>query len=79
MDTLVAQYSRPAYQYEGYSQEEQQELLESTPPLSLKFALPSMPDVSFLDCPLSYRMIMLPCDKFLTMKIARCVPPRNNR
>lgn len=48
MDTLVAHYSRPAFHQEGYSWEEQQELSEATPPLSLKFALPSMPDVGFL-------------------------------
>ncbi|KAJ9648812.1 Proteasome subunit beta type-5 [Coniosporium tulheliwenetii] len=40
MDTLVAQYSRPSGEQEGYSQDEQQELLQLTPPLSLKFALP---------------------------------------
>lgn len=51
MDTLVAHYSRPAYHQEGYSWEEQQELSEATPPLSLRFALPSMPDVGFLCYP----------------------------
>ncbi|KAK2806754.1 Proteasome subunit beta type-5 [Emmonsiellopsis sp. PD_5] len=40
MDTLVAQYSRPLFQNEGYSQSEDQELTESLPPLSLRFALP---------------------------------------
>ncbi|KAK2743281.1 Proteasome subunit beta type-5 [Onygenales sp. PD_40] len=40
MDTLVAQYSRPMFQNEGYSQSEDQELTESLPPLSLRFALP---------------------------------------
>ncbi|KAI9658874.1 MAG: Proteasome subunit beta type-5 [Trizodia sp. TS-e1964] len=40
MDTLVAQYSRPMFENEGYSQEEYLELTESTPPLSLKFAMP---------------------------------------
>ena len=40
MDTLVARYTRPSYENEGYSSEEYQELSEPTPTLSLKFALP---------------------------------------
>ena len=40
MDSLVAQYSQPAYSEEGQSQEEQLELYQATPELSLKFALP---------------------------------------
>ena len=40
MDTLVSQYSRPMFQNEGYSEDEQQELSDSIPSLSLKFALP---------------------------------------
>lgn len=40
MDSLVAQYSQAPHQNEGYGQDEQQELMEVTPPLSLKFALP---------------------------------------
>lgn len=41
MDTLVARYSRPAYQEEGYSQEDQQQLMaDVAPSLSLNFALP---------------------------------------
>lgn len=36
----MAQYSQPAHQNDGYSHDEQQELMEVTPPLSLKFALP---------------------------------------
>ena len=46
MDTLVAQYSRPAFYNEGYSQYEQQELTQATPPLSLRFALPPIANVS---------------------------------
>ena len=46
MDALVAQYSRPAFANEGYSEEEQQELSQATPPLSLKFALPPVARVS---------------------------------
>ncbi|PPJ59432.1 hypothetical protein CBER1_02414 [Cercospora berteroae] len=41
MDALVAQYSRPAHQNEGYSEEDQQQLaLDLQPQLSLNFALP---------------------------------------
>ena len=46
MDTLVAQYSRPAFETEGYSRDEQQELSQVTPPLSLNFALPPIANVS---------------------------------
>lgn len=49
MDALVAQYSRPAFENEGYSHEEQQELSQATPPLSLKFALPPIAQVSSLE------------------------------
>ena len=45
MDALVAQYTRPAFENEGYSCEEQQELLQTLPPLSLKFALPPLENV----------------------------------
>lgn len=42
MDALVAQYSRPAFADEGYSQEEQQQQLSTdlAQPLDLRFALP---------------------------------------
>ena len=46
MDTLVARYSQPSIGYGGYSQQEQDELTETTPPLSLKFALPPIANVS---------------------------------
>jgi 20S proteasome subunit beta 5 len=45
MDALVAQYSRPAFEDEGYSQDEQQQLSEVTSSLSLKFALPPIAQV----------------------------------
>lgn len=48
MDTLVAQYSRPAYQEEGYSEQEQLELADVAPPLDLKFALPPTAQVSLI-------------------------------
>ncbi|WPH04875.1 Hypothetical protein R9X50_00777200 [Acrodontium crateriforme] len=41
MDALVSRYSRPAFQNEGYSKEDQQQALQDVaPPLSLNFALP---------------------------------------
>ncbi|KAK4934166.1 Proteasome subunit beta type-5 [Elasticomyces elasticus] len=40
MDALVAQYSQPAFKNEGYTEDEQLELVDVAPPLSLKFALP---------------------------------------
>ena len=40
MDTLVAQYTKPPFENEGFSPEEQQDYAESVPPLSLKFVLP---------------------------------------
>lgn len=43
MDTLVAQYTQPAFASEGYTCDEQQEYGESLPSLSLKFALPPVP------------------------------------
>ena len=46
MDTLVAQYSRPAYQEEGYNEEEQLDLIDPSPALGLKFALPPSAQVS---------------------------------
>lgn len=49
MDTLVAQYSQPKFQHEGYSHDEEQELTETLPPLSLKFALPPVDKVSLGD------------------------------
>jgi 20S proteasome subunit beta 5 len=45
MDSLVAQYSRPADADEGPSEQEQLELYSGTPELSLKFALPPVAQV----------------------------------
>ena len=49
MDTLVAQYSRPAFEDEGYSQADQHQLAQVTPSLSLNFALPPLANVSGLE------------------------------
>jgi 20S proteasome subunit beta 5 len=46
MDTLVARYSRPAYHdNEVFSEQEQQDLSDSVPSLSLKFAMPPVAHV----------------------------------
>ena len=45
MDSLVAAYSRPAFEDEGYSSDDQQELVQAKPSLSLNFALPPLPNV----------------------------------
>ena len=42
MDTLVAQYTQPAFGHQGYQTDEPQEY-NSLPQLSLKFALPPVP------------------------------------
>ena len=46
MDNLVSTYSRSAFEDEGYSSDEQQELVQAKPPLSLRFAMPPMANVS---------------------------------
>ena len=48
MDSLVAQYSRPAYTEEAPSEQEQLELYSGNPELSLKFALPPVAQVCYL-------------------------------
>lgn len=47
MDKLVAQYTRSPHQDEFFSEAEQQELSETTPPISLKFNLPPLDNVRF--------------------------------
>ena len=49
MDTLIAQYSRPAFEDEGYSSDDQQ-ALTATPSPCLKFALPPLPNVCLTIC-----------------------------
>ena len=47
MDTVVARYSRPAYQQnETFSEDDQQDLADPVPSLSLKFAMPPVAHVS---------------------------------
>lgn len=54
MDKLVAQYTHSPHQDEFYSEREQQELTECLPPISLKFNLPPLDNVSpvyfYMDC-----------------------------
>jgi 20S proteasome subunit beta 5 len=45
MDTLVAQYSTPMFEKENYNQDEQMELYQPAPSLSLKFAMPPVAQV----------------------------------
>lgn len=47
MDAIVAVYSRPAFEDEGYSSDEHQELIQAKPSLSLNFTLPPMRNVSY--------------------------------
>jgi hypothetical protein len=46
MDKLVAQYSRTHHHNEMYSEQEQEDFASSVPPLSLKFSLPPVDNVS---------------------------------
>jgi hypothetical protein len=45
MDTLVAQYSKPMFEKESYSQDDQMELYQAAPSLSLRFAMPPVAQV----------------------------------
>ena len=46
MDTLVARYSRPTFQQnESFADDDPEELMGPTPPLSLKFAMPPVAQV----------------------------------
>lgn len=48
MDSLVAQYSRPAFKDEGYQEQDQLELVDAMPTaIDLKFALPPVAQVSW--------------------------------
>lgn len=50
MDKIVSQYTRSPHQNEFYSEREQQELTETLPPISLKFNLPPLDNVSSVYC-----------------------------
>lgn len=45
MDTLVAQYSKPMFEKESYSEEDQLQHYQATPSLSLRFAMPPVAQV----------------------------------
>lgn len=62
MDSLVAQYSKPMFEKEN-SEDEQLELYQATPSLSLKFAMPPVAHVRF-HSPLwlSLELLKLFCD-----------------
>lgn len=53
MDTLVAQYSKPMFEKENYNEEDQMELYQGAPSLSLRFAMPPVAQVSFKNSSLS--------------------------
>jgi hypothetical protein len=50
MDTLVAQYSRPMFEKENNHEEDQMDLYNPAPSMSLKFAMPPIAQVRFLSC-----------------------------
>jgi len=45
MDTLVATYSKPMFEKENYSQDDQVDFYNPAPSLSLKFAMPPIAQV----------------------------------
>lgn len=72
MDALVARYSRPAYQQnELFSEEEQQDLCETQPPLSLKFA---MPPVAHVRLSLFAFLLSVPLAVPLRPHLSSCLP-----
>jgi len=79
MDSLVAQYTRPAHADEGQSHEEQLELIHPTPELSLKFALPPVAQVCTL-CPHKHTIYALTASVSLTLIPAVIfMAPHNDR
>ena len=55
MDTLVARYTAPSSR--PLDEDEQPELMQATPPLSLKFALPPISQVSHSDLSLVLKLL----------------------
>lgn len=47
MDTLVAQYSKPMFEKENYDRDDQMQMYQPTPTLSLRFAMPPIAQVRF--------------------------------
>jgi len=64
MDILVAQYRKPMFEKENYSQDGQLELYQPLPSLSLKFAMPPVAQVCIESPPSvisgAQRAILLP-------------------
>lgn len=84
MDTLVAQYSRPAFENEGYSEQEQYELSQTLPPLSLNFAMPPIANVGFTFFNAMYYLklvliLLLVICIFADRRLARSFPPSYDR
>jgi hypothetical protein len=53
MDTLVATYSKPMFEKENYSQDDQVDFYNPAPSLSLKFAMPPIAQVCRLTSPMA--------------------------
>jgi hypothetical protein len=53
MDTLVATYSKPMFEKENYSQDDQVDFYNPAPSLSLKFAMPPIAQVRRLKSPMA--------------------------
>jgi hypothetical protein len=64
MDTLVAQYSKPMFEKENYSQDDQMELYQAAPSLSLRFAMPPVAQVC---------LSSLPQDLFSALRALLCM------
>ena len=59
MDTLVSQYAGSRFEDEGYASDEQYELSQPTPSLSLKFALPPLSSVSYCFITTFYHQLII--------------------
>lgn len=78
MDLLVAQHSRPAFEDEGYSEQDQRDLSQITPSLSLKFAMPPIANVSFI-CSHSHGFDRSEFRMAHNDMVAISISPRRNR
>jgi len=85
MDTLVTQYSQPMFEKEQYSQDDQMDLYQAAPSLSLRFAMPPIAQVCIdLSCGPYYTALPAISFYFELLLIhspftALSVAPRSNR
>lgn len=76
MDKLVAQYTQAPHQNEFYSEQEQHDLTESLPPISLKFNLPPVDNVRLSPLEgLQWLIAMAPGNKQTPMLPRVCTRP----